>query len=429
MMTFLANIGSSTATIFKFIYLKIDIIKRRFRFKKIRSDVLFRSDQFDNNFYDNLEIKRGNKTDSIKKTSKLSFKSDHDSEKKQSIVDSSLQAENQLKPNDSKDKNLSSLKSTLSDSRKSILVNNKDVKFEAQLIIDDKVTLSSDNNEKLVDATKRIDNLIELNLDKKFEDKKDIEFHLNKDTDDTDDEDNSKLNQFLIPNILKYLLNEQNLFKSINYKNFLIWRIANETGLATSSHKPIELNELKPNKKSKKKSKKEEVKESKSVNLEKKPSRFDKFKKSFKILNNRKEPAVLVKKEEENIKKEVSQSLPDIKKEFKPEIPEDLSTQNEKSGLKESKKSIKQNKNTQLTRSKSLTYYDPKKLHLIYRQYQQEKQEKIGVPIFTVIAIIFGYLFCGMFMFSSFEGKINLLIFINFAFLLIFVSFVQNGNY
>lgn len=204
MMTFLANIGSSTATIFKFIYLKIDIIKRRFRFKKIRSDVLFRSDQFDSSFYDNHEIKRGTKTDSLKKTStKLSFKSDHDSEKKQSIVDNSLQAENQLKPNDSKDKNLSSLKSTLSDSRKSILVNNKDVKFEAQLIIDDKVTLSSDNNEKLVDATKRIDNLIELNFDKKFEDKKDIEFHLNKDTDDTDDEDNSKLNQFLIPNILK----------------------------------------------------------------------------------------------------------------------------------------------------------------------------------------------------------------------------------
>lgn len=189
-------------------------------------------------------------------------------------------------------------------------------------------------------------------------------------------------------------------------QKLFIWRIANETGLATSSHKPIELAELKPNKKSKKKSKKE--KESKSVDLEKKPSRFDNFKKSFKILNNRKEPAVLFKKEEENIKKEVSQSLPDIKKEFKPETTEDLSIQNEKSALKESKKSIKQNKNAQLTRSKSLTYYDPKKLHLIYRQYQQEKQEKIGVPLFTVIAIIFGYLFCGMFMFSSFEGKINL---------------------
>lgn len=68
------------------------------------------------------------------------------------------------------------------------------------------------------------------------------------------------------------------------------------------------------------------------------------------------------------------------------------------------KNNAKNTKNGNLNRSKSLNLYDPKKLHLIYRHYQQEKQEKVGVPIFTVLFILFCYLICGMLMFSSFEG-------------------------
>ncbi len=61
-------------------------------------------------------------------------------------------------------------------------------------------------------------------------------------------------------------------------------------------------------------------------------------------------------------------------------------------------------KNTLIRSTKSMSYYDPKRLHQIYKQYQKEKQEQIGVPILTVLLIIFSYLICGMFMFSSFEG-------------------------
>jgi hypothetical protein len=60
--------------------------------------------------------------------------------------------------------------------------------------------------------------------------------------------------------------------------------------------------------------------------------------------------------------------------------------------------------NQALQRSRSINFLDPKKLHLIYRQYQQEKQEKVGVPILTTMAIILFYLLFGMFIFSSFEG-------------------------
>jgi hypothetical protein len=47
--------------------------------------------------------------------------------------------------------------------------------------------------------------------------------------------------------------------------------------------------------------------------------------------------------------------------------------------------------------------YTPKQLHLIYSQYKQERQEKMGVPMLTTLIIIPCYLVCGMLIFSSFE--------------------------
>lgn len=53
--------------------------------------------------------------------------------------------------------------------------------------------------------------------------------------------------------------------------------------------------------------------------------------------------------------------------------------------------------------NRSMPMYTTKQLHLIYSQYKQERQEKMGVPMLTTLSIIIVYLVCGMFIFSSFE--------------------------
>jgi hypothetical protein len=47
--------------------------------------------------------------------------------------------------------------------------------------------------------------------------------------------------------------------------------------------------------------------------------------------------------------------------------------------------------------------YNAKQLQMIYRQYQQEKQDRLGVPMLTTFMIIPAYLVAGMFIFSSYE--------------------------
>jgi hypothetical protein len=201
MMTFLANIGSSTATIFKFIYLKFDIIKRKFRYKKIRSDHFLRSisTEYFQNVYDSNEHlnEKTHKLDRSGSNSKL----DKKSSLKLSFKDetATLNQDSTLKPIDSKEKNLSKLNNTHSESKKSILSSGKDVKFEpvTQLIVDD-----VSNETKLLEATKRVENLIELNLENKFE-QKETEFFIGKDPDDLDEENSLKTNQFLLQNIFE----------------------------------------------------------------------------------------------------------------------------------------------------------------------------------------------------------------------------------
>lgn len=210
MMTFLANIGSSTATIFKFIYLKFAIIKRKFRFKKIKSEHFLRSmsaENFENIYESNENLHKkeeekpaaaaivanlnnklnrtgsNSKTDSRKSSMKLHFKTD----------------EQGTETTDSKEKSLSNLKREYSESKKSVLVSARDVKFEpvTQLIVDD-----VNSETKLLDAAKRIENLIEINLENKFE-QKEPEFLIGRDPDDLDEEYTFKTNQFLLPKIFE----------------------------------------------------------------------------------------------------------------------------------------------------------------------------------------------------------------------------------
>lgn len=190
-MTFLANIGSSTATIFKFIYLKVNVIKRKFRFKKIKSDYL-RTDHFENSFFENhlqLTLNDKNSNHNLKETGKHSFKYKNNEQKqKESSVEKLPLI---LDVNDSsKKKNSSNLKIDRQDSKKSLL----DVKFT-----NDSAGL---NDNKLLEASKRIDSLIDSELESKFVSAL-SEIDL-KNSDDSDLELDSKVNKSLIPKILKY---------------------------------------------------------------------------------------------------------------------------------------------------------------------------------------------------------------------------------
>jgi hypothetical protein len=53
--------------------------------------------------------------------------------------------------------------------------------------------------------------------------------------------------------------------------------------------------------------------------------------------------------------------------------------------------------------NRSMPTYSTKQLHLIYSQYKQERQEKMGVPMLTTLLMIPLYLAFGMMIFSSFE--------------------------
>jgi len=150
---------------------------------------------------------------------------------------------------------------------------------------------------------------------------------------------------------------------------------------------------------------------------EKRKSRFYNFSRKFtKKLGKKKDQTTQsekVKKESDKKLKERTASMPETKpviNEIKPDLtssPVVDETNNNNNNIEKRSSSLKNNSQNhpKLQRSKSINFLDPKKLHLIYRQYQQEKQEKVGVPILTTMAIILFYLIFGMFIFSSFEGK------------------------
>ena len=50
------------------------------------------------------------------------------------------------------------------------------------------------------------------------------------------------------------------------------------------------------------------------------------------------------------------------------------------------------------------TIYNKKQLHLIYQQFKQERQKKIGVPMMITLIILPCYWIVGMFLFSSIEN-------------------------
>ncbi len=52
---------------------------------------------------------------------------------------------------------------------------------------------------------------------------------------------------------------------------------------------------------------------------------------------------------------------------------------------------------------KTLPTFNKKQLSNLYRQYQHERNKKVGVPVLTILSIMICYLFGGMFIFSSLE--------------------------
>ena len=213
MMTFLANIGSSTAAIFKFIYLKINSLKRNFRLRIFKSESFYRTEIFENEFIETNEVSlQGEKicnqnyfkeeTNDLKKTSsmKLSFKLNKD-ETKTDIEKKESKFESKLPQNDTKEKTFSQ-----SNNHENKKINQDRDLNDQKLIVDEisskNLTENLNKTEKLLDASKRIDYLIELNLDVKFN----SEIVLNEKIDESDDEINFRTNQSLIPNIFMYFL-------------------------------------------------------------------------------------------------------------------------------------------------------------------------------------------------------------------------------
>ena len=478
-MLFLANTGSSTATVFKFIYLKFSACKNRYKLHKLKKATNFNID-YDNHDYESKSNYETNSNDiklddymvnanaplksSIKDSRKKSLFSSspakvtkinesvtnlEESSKAKPAEDvskqkrSSLIVDNDAKLLNSETDNKGSLKikkeNTLSPPKikksSSITVGIRNIEVSNEVA--DRLLSDSLKNDKLnsnyEDALKRIDGLIDTNSLMDDSRSKTVDFdaisqknnsnlelnsqkYLNFNSDSESEHGNFELgNDYILPNIFesKELHKNSKVYEQI--RNPSKKDVANPKLLNSSQ------SEVLP--------KKENSKElahrislpegDKSVDkeLDEKHKKLGGFK-SFRLLKPKKkvdrqcsidQRTETSKSLTRNETLDVAQEEPhrdaislgyrnSINETFKKSMNRSIYSYDYSYG-----KTSRTGKGQINFKSKQMPIYNKKQLHLIYRQFKQERQKKIGVPMLTTLIIMPCYLFCGMFIFSSFE--------------------------
>jgi hypothetical protein len=420
MMLFLANTGSSTATVFKFIYLRFDSIRQKYRMYKLKKHIFDADDDYEADMFDekleldekfqdlslsnralmpsgsqsknsskvNRRLSRANSLPNKKKSTKSVEVSEKSTKIKPSKEDSKQEVEEQKidkKEAETKTKKANEKKKLKKIKEiqvpRSISIGIRDVELADDVIEQLRTDFMRNAYEK--EAIHRINKLINENEQATQEDLKEIpllkdiqlkpkEFDLL----------NSQLNELKI-NENNDEEEEDNMSLDMENTNYLISGIFDD--LPTNNN----TNKQRTSRSTKTKNKKKSMK---SANNRRESSlRFDNT-------TNKNSYLASISTKTSMDSKSLNSPI-DAKTGFNRKF--NRSVNSFDYSVYKNLKYLKYNPSL---RSIHPSFSNRKDFELMYKQYEQERQKKMGVPLFITIIIIPSYLFCGMLIFSSFEN-------------------------
>jgi len=432
MMLFLANTGSSTATVFKFFYLRFDSIRQKYRLYKLKKHI-FDTDDYEVDMFDeNLEyeekasfqdISLSNRAQSVNQNNKNYLQVSRRLSRTNSLPNRKEMNNKKRKLNKSvevNEKSKSSKKSSKENGKSRTVEEPKLVKKESETTnvkapkgnekrkklkeirvphsisigIRD-VELADDVIEKLradfmrnayeKEALSRINKLIEGNVAHTAQEDleeipflKDIQLRQNE-----FDSLNSQLNGMKLDGNEEK--DEDELSEDVDNADYLISGILDDLSQTNNANKQRINNQ----KKSKTKSKKNPM-----------PTTAKTYDSSFRLESPTSKSNYLSTISTKTSIDTKSFNLPmDTKTGFNRKF--NRSVNSFDYSVYKNLKYLKYNPSL---RSIHPSFSNKKDFELMYKQYEQERQKKMGVPLFITIIIIPSYLFCGMLIFSSFEN-------------------------
>ncbi|CAF0793330.1 unnamed protein product [Brachionus calyciflorus] len=437
MMLFLANTGSSTATVFKFIFLKINSIKKGYRARKLNrlNKVAWKNVEL-NQFNDEESVKEEDEyidyDTRVKNEDFYEYRPDYDQTKNQELKIEQKKSKENEKPSFKK------IKKQIKNNNSTITVNiglrcvevpiefiksltKSNISKSKSTSIQNLNNINSNKIEhivkkedpKMIEAIKKIDNLIERDSSVEHESDNENEDKVCYSLDNINNL--PKLNSFMIDN-------ELNSNEQLNNNEYLITNIfinskrKKSTSTNTKPFKSSSLNEKKNRKDLLDTNTKLSVSKSElllNVNtLADKTPQIKTLEINESIINKRKNSI------NKNI--ELNNSSPSLVLDFGNKNQGRLKRQTNTSRSLYSydyrmlnNKGIRKKPYYNKFKTTQIPIYNTKQLNLIYKQYRQERQEKQGVPISYTLIIMTLYLICGMLMFSSYEkwGKLDALYF------------------
>ncbi|RNA40693.1 T family of potassium channels 7-like [Brachionus plicatilis] len=403
MMLFLANTGSSTATLFKFIFRKINSIKRGYRTRKLN--------RLNRAAWKTFEL---NGTDTVPEDDELEAY-----DQNEDFYDHKVNAEAVSRPASEKkppeqqaeQKTFKKVKKKPKRSVVSVNIGLRYVDIPVEFI---KTLVKSASapkpinvhqgesvaqktqDPKIVEAMKKIDSLIER------------ESSVDQESDNENEKPTYSLDNITLPKMNSFMTeNELNSAERLNDNEYLISNIFK----SKSKAKPFKSSSL-----NEKKSKKEAER----------PRRMSVSKSELLLsVHNgaERQPSVRMTEISETSRAKQPESRNDLNH-SSPSLIIDFGNRSqskfkrrtnvtrslyglEHRGVKGIKKPYGKIKMSQIP------IYNTKQLNLIYKQYRQERLEKQGVPVSYTLVIMQVYLICGMLIFSSYEkwGKLDALYF------------------
>lgn len=393
-MLFLANTGSSTATLFKFIFRKINSIKRGYRTRKLS--------RLNRAAWRTFEMNGG---DTVREDDEYEAYDDFYQQKVNSMQPNSI-INDEKKPLPKQEqkivkKNKKKPKNTMVSVNIGLRYVDIPIEFIKSIVKSSSITKSKSNlsdymqttesvnknseNPIILEAMKKIDTLIEKESSSEHE----SDTENNKPTYSLDNITLPKLNSFMTEN-------ELNSTERLNDNEYLISNIF--TSKKSKPYKSSSLNEKK-NKKEIERPRKMSV--SKSELLLSVHNAQDRHSSVRMIEIN--ETSRIKKTDSKN---DLNYSSPSLIIDFgnKNQAKFKRRTNFTRSlyGLENrSAKGIKKPYNK--FKMNQIPIYNTKQLNLIYKQYRQERLEKQGVPVSYTLIIMQVYLICGMLIFSSYE--------------------------
>lgn len=397
MMLFLANTGSSTATLFKFIFRKINSIKKGYRTRKLN--------QLNRAAWKTFELNGG---EAVRENDEYEpYDQTEDYYHHKINTEGIYKMESEPKSPDKQEmKIVKKVKKKTNSSSVSVNIGLRyvdiPVEYIRTMVKSSTMTTSKSNlsenlykidsvnrkaeNPKILEAIKKIDSLIER------------ESSIEQDSENENDKPTYSLDNITLPKMNSFMTeNELNSTERLNDNEYLISNIF-KTKSKTKSYKSSSLYEKKN---------KKETERPRRISLSKSELLLSAHNapehKSSVRMTEINETSKIKKIDSKN---DLNYSSPSLIIDFgskgqgrfkrRTNVTRSLYGLEHRSGkgIKKPYSKFKMNQ---------IPIYNTKQLNLIYKQYRQERMEKQGVPASYTLVIMLLYLICGMLIFSSYE--------------------------